>query len=175
MKQKAIRIPSKNCVTLSLLLVTICSTAAFGADREYSSVEERRIIEAIDKERKRVRQEWIKIDLRKKELKVIEEGVDKKIAEIDRKLLQLQAQQRKIEQLLAKKSIAEKKRIVSLAKIYAKMTPVKAAQAISGLEEQLAADILEQMKAKPAARILDAISREKATDLSRTYSTIPVQ
>ncbi len=176
MKQKEIRVNKTNQAILSLLLfVMLPGTVSFAAEQEYGSVEERRITEAIGKERQRVRQEWIKIDLRKKELKVIEEGVDKKIAEIDRKLLQLQAQQKKIEQLLARKSIAEKKRITSLAKIYAKMTPDKAAQAMSGLDEQLAADILEQMKVKPAARILDAISRQKATDLSRTYSTIPVQ
>ncbi len=142
---------------------------------KYSSVEERRIAEAIGKERKRIRQEWIQIDLRKKELKVIEEGVDKKLAEIDSKLSQLQLQQRKIEKLLAKKSIAEKKRIVSLAKIYAKMTPIRAAQAMAGLDEQLASDILEQMKIKAAAKILDASSRQKATNLSKTYSTIPVK
>ncbi len=175
MKQARINVRRKGCVVLFLLLVFLPESAALGAGQQYTSVEERRIAEAISKERRRVRQEWIKIDLRKKELKVIEEGVDKKIAEIDRKLLQLQAQQKKIEQLLAKKSIAEKKRIASLAKIYAKMTPAKAAQAMAGLDEQLASDILEQMKVKPAARILDAISRQKATDLSRTYSTIPIK
>ncbi len=162
-------------VLLAALLFFFSTTATLAAEQNYSSVEERRIAEALGKERKRVRDEWIKIDLRKKELKVIEEGVDKKLAEIDRKLLQLQARQKKIEQLLAKKSIAEKKRIASLAKIYAKMTPARAAQAMAGLDEQLASDILEQMKIKAAARVLDALSRQKATDLSRTYSTIPVQ
>lgn len=162
---------------LCCLMAHICWQPFFAqaVEERYSSVEERRITAAISKERKRVREEWTKIDLRKKELKTIEEGVDKKLAEIDRKLQQLHIQQKKIEKLLAKKSIAEKKRITSLAKIYEKMTPAKAAQTMAGLEEQLASDILEQMKTKSAARILDAISRQKATNLSRTYSTIPVQ
>ncbi len=164
------------CILLSILLLFSIIPAGWAEEEpEYSSVEERRIAEAIGKERKRIRQEWIKIDLRKKELKVIEEGVDKKLAEIDSKLTQLRIQQKKIEKLLAKKSIAEKKRIASLAKIYAKMTPVRAAQAMAGLDEQLASDILEQMKIKPAAKILDASSRQKATNLSKTYSTIPVK
>lgn len=160
---------------LGLVFMFFWLPLAAYANENYSSVEERRITEAIDKERQRVREEWSKIDLRKKELKTIEEGVDKKLAKIDRKLQQLHLQQKKIEELLAKKSLAEKKRITSLAKIYEKMTPVRAAQTISGLDERLASNILEQMKTKAAAQILDAISQQKATDLSRTYSTIPIE
>ncbi len=118
---------------------------------------------------------WEDIDLRKKELKTIEEGVDKKLVEIDRKLQELRLKQTKIEALLAVKSKAEQKRIVSLAKIYDKMTPARAAEAMAGLEETLAADILEQMKTRAAAKLLDALRREKATDLSRTYTTMPLE
>ena len=52
------------------------------------------------------------------------------------------------------------------------MSPVKAAQAIAGLDHQLAADLLANMKVKAAAKILDQISKQKATELSTTFSTL---
>ena len=171
---------SKRTTVFTLLFIcSACiSPPLFAADndldQQYNSVEERRLVDSISKERERIRDEWALIDLRKKELKTIESGVDRKLAEIDDKLAELERKQKKIEQLLATKSAAEKKRIVSMAKIYDKMDPAKAAQAIAGLDTQLAADIMEQMKTKSAAKLMDAITSPKATDLSRTYTTLPV-
>ena len=83
--------------------------------------------------------------------------------------------QKKIELLLADKSAEENKRIQNLAVIYAKMSPVKAAQAITGLDQQLAADLLAGMKVRAAAKILDQISKQKATELSTTFSTLQLE
>lgn len=163
---------------LSAILITLSSHPAISADtkeKSYNSVEERRLSESVSAAREKIRGEWQNIDLRKKELKTIEEGVDKKIVEIDRKLQEMKIKQKKIEDLLAVKSKAEQKRIVSLAKIYDKMTPARAANAMAGLDDKLAADILEQMKTKAAAKLLDAIQQQKAIDLSRTFTTMPIQ
>ncbi len=145
------------------------------APRAFSSVEERRIAEAILSERASLRREWEDLDLRKKELKTLEEGVDKKLADIDRKLEELATLQKKIDNLLAAKTEAEKKRIDELAAIYDKMTPIKAAQAMSGLDQRLAADILDAMKTKAAARVLDQLAKQKATELSATFSTLQLE
>ena len=115
------------------------------------------------------------MDLRKKELKSLEEGVDKKLADIDRKLGELQNLQKQIETLLTAKAAEEKKRIENLAGIYEKMAPAKAALAMSGLEQQLAADLLASMKKKAAARILDQLAKQKATELSTTFSTLQLE
>lgn len=115
------------------------------------------------------------MDLRKKELKSLEEGVDKKLGDIDRKLEELKNLQKQIETLLVAKSAEEKKRMQNLAVIYEKMAPAKAAQAMSGLEQKLAADLLASMKAKAAAKILDQIAKQKATELSTTFSTLQLQ
>lgn len=149
--------------------------AAQEAPRTFSSVEERRIAETILAERASLRREWEDLDLRKKELKTLEEGVDKKLADIDRKLEELVTLQKKIDQLLAAKTEAEKKRITELAAIYDKMTPTKAAQAMSGLDQRLAADILDAMKTKAAARVLDQLAKQKATELSATFSTLQLE
>lgn len=160
-------------IIAGLVIFTIPS--AFSAENNYTSVEERRIQKTILEERAQIRKEREEIDLRKKELKSLEEGVDKKLAEIDNKLESLAALQKRIEALLEKKSAAEQKQIESLAKIYEKMTPAKAAQALTGLEQQLASDLLGKMKVKSAAKILDQVSKQKTTEISTTYTTLQLE
>lgn len=156
---------------LLFLLVSLSPAA----ENNYSSVEERRIEKTILQEREKIRKERQGLDLRKKELKSLEEGVDKKLAEIDDKLQSLQTLQNKIETLLEEKSAAEQKKIESLAKIYEKMMPGKAALALTGLEQQLASDLLEKMKVKAAAKILDQVSKQKTTEISTTYTTLQLE
>lgn len=142
---------------------------------QFSSVEERRLFNSIQTERASIREERKELELKKKELKSIEEGVDKKLTEIDSKLEELKALRKQIETLLAAKSEEEMKKTQELAKIYEKMSPDKAALAISGLDPKLAADLLANMKVKAAAKILDQISRQKATELSTTFSSIQLE
>ncbi|MFV0439000.1 MAG: MotE family protein [Desulfopila sp.] len=145
------------------------------AANQFESVEERRLIDSIKSERSAIEEERQRIELRKNELKSIEEDVDKKLAEIDAKLAELTALRQQIEKLLAAKSEEEMKRTRELAKIYDKMSPDRAAQALSGLQHQLAADILANMKVKAAAKVLDQISQQKARDISTTFSTLPLE
>ncbi len=143
--------------------------------KNYGSVEERRIDNSIMQERINLRKEQEEISIRKKELKTLEEGVDNKLTEIDRKLNELKTLQKKIDELLKGKSAVEKKRLQNLAGIYQKMSPAKAALALTGLDRQLAADLLANMKVKAAAKILDQISKQKATELSTTFSTLQLE
>jgi len=163
----------------SLLFFVLIAQNGNAADstpsKHYGSVEERRIDNSIVQEREAVRKEWEEIALHKKELKTLEEGVDKKLTEMDRKLEELKKLQNKIDALLAKKATEELKRVRDLAGIYQKMSPDKAALAISGLDHQLAADLLANMKTKAAAKILDQISRQKATEISTTFSTLQLE
>lgn len=145
------------------------------SEEQFTSVEERRLYNAIQTERAGIREERKELELRKNELKSIEDGVDKKLAEIDAKLEELKTLRKQIEKLLAAKSEEETKKTQELAKIYEKMSPDKAALAISGLEKQLAADLLGSMKVKSAAKILDQISQQKARELSTTFSTIQLE
>ncbi len=167
-------IPSIYAISTFILL--LCSThSAFSAENNFSSVEERRIEKTILEERAKIRKEREEMDLRKKELKSLEEGVDKKLTEIDNKLESLKSLQNRIEGLLEKKSAIELKQIESLAKIYEKMIPAKAALALTGLEQQLASDLLGKMKVKKAAKILDQLSKQKTTEISTTYTTLQLE
>jgi flagellar motility protein MotE (MotC chaperone) len=176
-KMRKMRKTTKNFLLVAslLLLAQIAQAADAKTPKSYGSVEERRIENTILQERADIRKEREDVSLRKKELKTLEEGVDKKLADMDRKLAELKLLQNKIEQLLADKSAKEVKRIKNLATIYAKMSPPKAALVLSGLDKQLAADLLAEMKVKAAAKILDQISKQKATELSTTFSTIQLE
>ena len=160
---------------LILLAYGVATTRSLAADDEFSSVEERRLQNSILQERADIRKEREEIALRKKELKSLEESTDKKLAEMDTKLQELRALQKKIESLLEKKSAEEQQRTKELAGIYDKMSPVKAALALSGLDERLATDLLADMKKKAAAKVLDEINKQKATSLSEALATIQLE
>ena len=146
-----------------------------GAPQEFASVEERRLYEDIIKENKTLRAEKKDLGAKQMELKTLEEGVDKKLAEIDKKLIELRDLQKKIETLLVAKSEQELKKIQDLAKIYDKMAPDKAALALSGLDTRLAAELLAQMKVKAAAKLLDQMAKQNTTELSKTFSTLQLE
>ena len=154
---------------------TVKAQDASQAPEQFKSVEERRLYNSIETERAGIREEQKQLELKKIELKSIEEGVDKKLAEMDTKLEELKTLRKQIETLLAAKSEAEVKKTQELAKIYEKMSPDKAAVALTGLDKQLAADLLANMKVKSAAKILDQISQQKARELSTTFSTIQLE
>ncbi len=161
--------------TVAALLAQHVQAADAEPQESFSSVEERRIEQSIIEERANIRKEQEYISMREKELKTLEESVDKKLAEMDRKLEELKQQQKKIEALLAAKSEEEQKRTQDLAKIYEKMSPDKAATSLSGLDQRLAADLLASMKAKAAARVLDQMTKQKASELSTTFSTLQLE
>lgn len=144
-------------------------------EQNFSTVEERRLFQQIEDERVKLREGTKELELKKKELKSLEETVDKKLARLDEKLIELSRVQKKLEELLQLKSAEEEQKTKDLAKIYEKMIPQRAALAITGLESQLAANLLAAMKAKSAAKILDQITRLKATELSTQFSKIKIE
>ncbi len=165
---------------LLLFLISNCFSQTAEPDKAaaqtlYSSVEERRLHALMQKERENILNDKKVLELKEKELKTLEDAVDKKLGEIDKKLEDLQNLQKRIQELLAVKSAEETKRIKSLGKIYEKMAPEKAAQAISGMDQQLATDLLATMKPKAAARVLNMLDRKKAAQLSTTFSTIQIE
>ncbi len=145
------------------------------APQEFSSVEERRLYEDIINENRELRAEKKDLNAREMELKTLEEGVDKKLAEIDRKLVEMRELQKKIEAALTVKAEQETKKIQDLAKIYDKMSPDKAALALSGLDKKLAAELLGYMKVKAAAKLLDQMAKQNTTELSKTFSTLQLE
>lgn len=163
-----------------LVLITCLDKKLFAQPEEStgqaaSSVEQRRLETTIASERQILLEEKKALELRENELKTLEEAVDKKLAEIDRKIAELQQQQKKLEEVLARKDVEEQAKVKELSKIYERMAPDKAALALSGLDQRLAADILANMKVKAAAKVLDSLNKQKAVELSETFSTIQLE
>ncbi len=131
----------------------------------FSSVEQRRVLQALQNERQNILKERKELASRKKELKRLE-------AEVDKKLDQLETTRLEIKKLLTQKNAREQKRIRDLSKMYAKMSPDKAAGIISTLDQKLAVSLLADMKTKAAAKILNNMDREKAASLSTAFSTL---
>jgi len=141
----------------------------------FDSVEERRLYAVLQNERDHLEEEKKVIALKEKELKTLQEEADKKLELLDEKLAELLKVQAKIEDLLAEKDVREIKKTKDLSLIYAKMTPDRAALAMTALDEQLAANLLATMKVKSAAKILDRMDKRKASQLSTTFATIKVE
>jgi flagellar motility protein MotE (MotC chaperone) len=129
------------------------------------SVEERRVLAAIDEQRDRLREKEEILQQRELELKTLEREVDKKMDE-------LRTAREEAAALLEKKNEVESKRLRDLSAMYEKMAPEKAAALLANMEEGLAVDILAGMKSKTAGRVLGNMERDKAARLSRAYSKL---
>ncbi|HEB49694.1 MAG TPA: hypothetical protein ENI89_03715 [Desulfobulbus sp.] len=132
---------------------------------KYSSVEERRLLVALQQERQNLVREREALDRKKKELKRLQ-------AEVDKKLDQLKKERLRLEELLAEKDAAEQKKIRELSKMYEKMSPEKAARIFTDLDQELAISLLANMKTKAAARILNNMDREAAARLTTAFSSL---
>lgn len=144
-------------------------------EKSFNSVEERRIDAILQNERDNLEEEKKVLALKEKELKTLRLEVDKKLEQMDKKLNELKEVQKKIDAALAKKDAEELKKMKDLSLIYAKMNPAKAALSMGNLDQQLAADLLANMKVKSAAKILDQMDKTKASQLSATFSTLQVE
>jgi flagellar motility protein MotE (MotC chaperone) len=144
--------------------------------KSYSSVEERRLYNTLELERTGLQEKIKVLADKEKELKTLEQEVDKKFEQMDNKIRELKKVQQKTEELLALKDQAELKKIKELSNIYAKMSPEKAALVLSSLKnQQLAADLINNMKTKSAAKILEQLDKIKAATLTTTLSTLSTE
>ncbi len=141
------------------------ATNSTGPEPKYSSVEERRLLVALQQERQNLEREREALDQKKKELKRLQ-------AEVDKKLDQLKKERQRLQGLLAEKDAAEQKRIKELGKMYEKMSPEKAARIFADLDQDLATSLLANMKTKAAARILNNMTGEAAARLTTAFSSL---
>lgn len=140
---------------------------------QFSSVEERRLHVKIIEEHESLANEKKELLIREKTLKNLEAEIDRKLDEIDEKLVELEEQKRVLEDLLAKKNKAEQRRMENLGTVYANMIPVQAARALSKLDVQTAADILAAMSPRSAARIINGLSADRASEITRKLLSGP--
>lgn len=148
---------------LSSLLLGALMLAPFSA--QAGSVEERRILNELQEQRRVLTEKEQILERREMELKTLQAEVDKKIDELSRRREELAA-------MLAQKDAAEIQKAQELSKMYEKMDPNIAAGIIAGLDKDLAVAILEGMRAKSAGRILAGMDQDVAAALTVSYSSL---
>jgi flagellar motility protein MotE (MotC chaperone) len=129
------------------------------SEKKIESVEERRLLFSLQKEKQKIEKREKNLDRKEIELKTLAQEVDKKLQEI-------KTQRKFLEELLATRDEIQQKKIRSLSKIYEKMEPAKAAAILNSLDDDLAIGILEGMKSKSAGKLLSQLEEEKASRLS---------
>lgn len=161
------------CLSCFVCLVAVSPVPAQNATtwnktEQVNSVEERRILVSLKKERQELQRRKDRIGEREKELKVLRQ-------EVEKKLQQLRQWRGDLEELLAQKEQKEQKRVKKLSRIYQRMDPVKAAAALGSVEQDLAVSIISRMRSGTAAEVLDNMAREQAAALSTDLSNLKRQ
>lgn len=165
-------------LTFFILIMIFMPATSTGQDEEpqqFESVEERRLQELLDNRAPVSNTDIDNILRRQNDLKILEETVDRKLAEVEKKIAELKRTKAAIEELLAQKDAVELSRLKQLAKIYEQMATDKAARAIAGLDRGLATDLLTQMKTKSVASILAAMPQSVAIDLTTRVSATQLE
>lgn len=113
----------------------------------------------LQKERERLSEKQRKIDLLEQELQ-------------DSRLT-IEKERKKIEKLVSRNDSLDLKKIKELSRIYGAMRPVEAAQIIETLQDELAVKVITNIgDERQKGKILSAISREKATRISKLISKL---
>jgi flagellar motility protein MotE (MotC chaperone) len=113
----------------------------------------------LQKERERLSDKQRKIDLLEKELQESRQTLEK--------------ERKRIEKLVSRSDSLDLKKIKDLSKIYGAMRPVEAAQIIETLQDELAVKVLTNIgDERQKGKILSAMSREKATRISKLISKL---
>lgn len=118
----------------------------------------------------KLRERKKELDNKESELKKYEEELVKQRAELDKKIAELEDIRRNISSILKDRVEVDNEKVEKLVKIYSKMKPQKAAEAIGKIDQSLAVEILGRLSEKSAAEILNLLEPEKSKTLSEMYS-----
>ena len=160
------------CLTCLVFLIAMVSAHAQNATdwsgtKGIDSVEERRVLASLKKEREKLQRKKESMAKREKELKVLQQ-------EVEKKLKQLRQWRGDLEELLAEKKQKEQKRVQKLSRIYQRMDPGKAAAALGSVKRDLAVNILSRMRSGTAAEVLNSMDKKQAATLSTDLSELEV-
>lgn len=115
---------------------------------------------------KRLNERKVELDRREAELSKLEEELQKQRVGIEGKIQQLETMRAEISATLKSRVEQDQEKVAKLVDVYSNMKPVSASRVIETLNEDLAVTILDRMKKKNAAEILNTMSAAKAKRLS---------
>ena len=157
------------------LLLLLASGQAAGQNatdwttsEDVESVQERRILVSLKEERQKLQRKRKKLTERKSELKVMRQ-------EVEKRLKRMRQWREDLKGLLEEKEQKEQKRVQKLSRIYQRMDPLKAAEALGSVERDLAVAVLSRMRSGTAAEVLNNMDKEQAASLSTDLSQLEGQ
>jgi flagellar motility protein MotE (MotC chaperone) len=118
----------------------------------------------------KLKQRKEELDLREKELAQLEEELQRQKVELDKRIVQLEETRSQIAQILKDRVEVDQEKVVKLVDLYSNMKPKQAAEILSGINEDLAVEVLAKMKKKSAAEIMNLLPPDKAKALSEKYT-----
>ncbi len=108
---------------------------------------------------------------KEKEIQQRQEYLQQMEKDIEKKLLELTAIQKEIQNFRNEKEANQNAKIRSLAKIYETMKIKEAAKLLENLDEQLVVNVISVMNTDAAANILANMDTKKAAKISQVLST----
>lgn len=125
--------------------------------------------QALEEERRR-------IAIEKEQLEKQRDGLNSLQKDIETQKAAIEKERKTLEELVKQSSEMELKRTRQLARVYASMKPVEAAQVIETLDEQSAAKLLDAMSDdRQKAKIMASLTKEKAARLSTLLGKSPIK
>jgi flagellar motility protein MotE (MotC chaperone) len=106
------------------------------------------------------------LDRREAEIVKLEEELQKQREGIEEKIKQLEGMRKQISETLKGRVEQDQEKVAKLVDVYSNMKPTQASKIIETLNEDLAVSILDKMKKKNAAEILNTMAAAKARKLS---------
>jgi flagellar motility protein MotE (MotC chaperone) len=110
------------------------------------------------------------LDQREDTLKKLEEELQKQKGEVAMRLQQLEETRKKISGQLESKVQTDIERVEKLVAFYSNMKPQSAAKVFQDLNEDLVVELLQKMKQKNAADIMNLLPSEKAQKLTERFA-----
>lgn len=115
---------------------------------------------------KKLNERKAELDRREAEVVKLEEELQKQRDGIEERIKQLEAMRKQISETLKGRVEQDQEKVAKLVDVYSNMKPSQASRVIETLNEDLAVTILDRMKKKNAAEILNTMSAGKARKLS---------
>ncbi|MEZ4218409.1 MAG: hypothetical protein R3E88_18170 [Myxococcota bacterium] len=137
--------------------------AGAGEAKEYAPQTQRLLLE-IDRRARELDDRESMLVQRERALAELEAELAARLAEWDRLRVGIE---RRIDEL--KEGMGD--RVAALSKTYGSMPPERAADLVRALEPDLATAVVTRMKSKQAAKVLAALPRDRAKDLSQRMVT----
>lgn len=110
------------------------------------------------------------LDQKEETLKKLEEELQKQKDEVAVRLQQLEETRKKISGQLESKVQTDLERVEKLVSFYSNMKPQSAAKVFQELNEDLVVELLQKMKQKNAADIMNLLPSEKAQKLTERFA-----